>query len=371
MLDRYHRQIILPFIGEAGQQRLLDSHALVVGCGALGTMIVDTLARAGVGRLSIIDRDTIDLTNLQRQVLFDEDDVKATIPKAEAAKARLARINSQVRVEAHVDDFNHRNAKRYLDDADVIIDGLDNFETRFLLNDLAVKFGVPYVYGGAVATGGMSMTILPHPQHRAGAARSNVSWSEAQSTPCLRCVFADIPPPGTTQTCDTAGVLGPAAATIAAHQATQTLKLLSGNPDAVDRSLYSIDVWENRTRRFDISGARTAGNCACCVQGKFDSLAGQAGTATTSLCGRNAIQITPADSQGRDGGLDLAQMAARLAAHGTFTHNGYLLHGRFARERSNRDEPVELTLFPDGRAIIKGTTEPEAARSIYAKYVGA
>ncbi|MHC4416654.1 MAG: ThiF family adenylyltransferase [Planctomycetota bacterium] len=370
-LRRYHRQILLPGLGERGQRRLLDSHALIIGCGALGSMIVDALARAGIGTLTIIDRDTVELTNLQRQVLFDEADVAQTMPKAEAARAKIARINSQIVVHAHVDDLNHRNAERYVEGADLILDGLDNFETRYLLNDLSVKHGLPYVYGGAVATGGMSMPILPHPL---GRTQSSVTWAQEQSTPCLRCVFPDAPPPGASQTCDTAGVLGPAASMIAAHQVTQAVKLLTGNLDVLDRSLVSIDVWTNQTRRFDVSGARTTEGpsaCPCCVSGRLEFLEGRAASATTSLCGRNAVQITPADETAHARGLDLAGLAARLAAHGSFSHNGYLLHGRFATERTGEDEPVELTIFPDGRAIIKGTTEPETARSIYAKYVGA
>ncbi len=352
MVNRYHRQIILPQFGEAGQRRLKESHALVVGCGALGSAIVDSLARAGVGTISIVDRDTVELTNLQRQTLFDEADVAGMIPKAEAARARVARNNSELIVHAHVEDFNHRNAERLLGGADVILDGLDNFETRYLVNDLAVKHGVPYVYGGAVATGGMSMTILPG------------------TTPCLRCVFPEAPPPGTTPTCDTAGVLGPAVSMIAAWQATQALKLLSGNVEAVDRTLLSIDLWEGQVRRFDVGGAREASDCPCCVQGRFDSLDGHGGSSATSLCGRDAVQISPA-SRATAGGFDLADLAGRLAAHGSFTHNGFLLHGRFDFERGERGAPVELTLFPDGRAIVRGTTEPETARSIYARYVGA
>ncbi|MHC4416797.1 MAG: ThiF family adenylyltransferase [Planctomycetota bacterium] len=369
-LERYHRQILLPAIGEAGQRRLLDAHALVVGCGALGTMITDALARAGAGALSVVDRDTVELTNLQRQVLFDESDVERTVPKARAAADKIARINSCVTVHAHVDDFNHRNAERYIEGVDVILDGLDNFETRYLLNDLAVKYGLPYVYGGAVATGGMSMAILPHSAHRTPRQVSSVTWDDRQATPCLRCVFPDAPPPGVAATCDTAGVLGPAVAIIAAHQVAQAIKLLTGNLDALDRSLLSIDVWRNRTQRLDVGGAREAGTCPCCGAGRFEFLAGEAASATTSLCGRNAVQITPADAVAAQRGLDLAQIASRLAAHGDFRHNGYLVHGRFATETDGRGDPLELTLFPDGRAIIKGTTEPEAARSIYARYVG-
>ncbi len=367
-LDRYHRQILLPGIGETGQRRLLEAHALVVGCGALGTMIADALARAGVGTLTIVDRDTVDLTNLQRQVLFDESDVTDRIPKAEAAGVKIRRINSTITVHTHVDDFSHRNAERYCEGADIILDGLDNFETRYLLNDLAVRDGIPYVYGGAVATGGMSLAILPHPEHRrVPDPMSSIRWTEDQATPCLRCIFPDAPPPGSTATCDTAGVLGPAVSTIASHQVAQAIKLLTGNLAALDRSLYSIDVWENTTRRLDVSAARSAGNCPCCVRGRFEFLTGESSSTTTTLCGRNAVQISPPSPAG--GTLDLERLAERLSAHGTFTHNGYLLHGRFNGPGGDNG-PFELTLFPDGRAIIKGTTEPETARSIYAKYVG-
>ena len=368
-LDRYHRQILLPGIGEPGQRALLGGHALIVGCGALGTMIADALARAGVGTLSIVDRDTVELTNLQRQVLFDESDVEGMMPKAEAARNKLSAVNAGVTVHAHVDDFNHTNAERYLGDADVIVDGLDNFETRYLLNDLAVKHGVPYLYGGAVATGGMSMPVLGHSRHRAGEGRSSVRWPDEQATPCLRCVFPEPPPPGAAATCETAGVLGPAVSVIAAHQVMQVIKLLTGNLDAVDRSLMSADVWQNRTQRFDVTRAANDA-CPCCGQGRFEYLEGKATSSTTSLCGRNAVQISPGGTAQRQGRLDLGELAARLGAHGEFTHNGYLLHGRFAAERDGRGEPVELTLFPDGRAIIKGTTEPDTAKSIYAKYVG-
>ena len=375
-LDRYHRQILLPGIGEAGQRRLMGAHALVVGCGALGTMIIDALARAGVGRLRLVDRDIVELTNLQRQVLFDEADVAEGIPKAEAARAKVARINSQVVVEAHVDDFNATNADRFAEGVDLVLDGLDNFETRYLVNDLAVARGLPYLYGGAVGTTGMSMPILPHPRHRRGpgpgsgsgpgAGAQAIAWTAEQSTPCLRCVFPEAPPPGSSPTCDTAGVLGPAVAMIAAHQVTQALKLLTGHLDLIDRSLHSIDVWSNQTHSFDVGEARRTSECPCCVNGVFEYLEGGAGSSTTTLCGRNAVQIAPADGHT----LDLADMAARLAAHGTFTHNRYLLRGTFTTDRGRNGEPLELTLFANGRAIIKGTTEPQVARSLYAKYVG-
>ncbi len=368
MLERYHRQMLLPGIGQAGQRRLRDSHALVVGCGALGTVIADALARAGIGKLTIVDRDIVELTNLQRQVLYDEADVKSGMPKAEAAKAKIARINSQVAVAAHVDDFNHRNAERYASGADIILDGLDNFETRYLINDLAVMRGLPYIYGGAVGTTGVSMAVLPHSAKRQAESRSRITWSDEQATPCLRCVFPEAPPPGTSPTCDTAGVLGPVVTMIAAHQAIQALKLLTGNIDALDRSLLSVDVWTNESRSFDISAARSAASaCQCCVRGEFEFIEGESASATTSLCGRNAVQVTPS----APGRLDLKDVAARLTPHGDFTSNAFLLRGQFRAERNGQGEALELTLFPNGRAIIKGTSQPDVARSIYAKYIGA
>jgi adenylyltransferase/sulfurtransferase len=362
--QRYHRQQLLPWIGGPGQDRLRRAHALVVGCGALGSVIVDALARAGVGTLTIVDRDVVEVTNLQRQILFDEADVAAGTPKAEAARAKVARINRQVVVHAHVDDFGPGNAESILGDASVIIDGLDNFETRYLVNDLAVKHGRAYVYGGAVGTTGASMTILPPVAARAEGA---IAWTDADATPCLRCVFPEAPPPGATPTCDTAGVLGPVVLMVAAHQAAQAIKLLTGNVAALDRKLLSIDAWTNEIRRFDLG--RAAAACPCCGERRFEHLEGRAASATTSLCGRGAVQITP-PRDGRRRTIDLAEAARRLAPHGSFTHNGFLVRGRFARERGTKGEPVELTLFPDGRAIIKGVTEPEEARSVYARYVG-
>ena len=380
---RYHRQMLLPGIGPEGQERLARARALVVGCGALGSVIVDTLARAGVGALAIVDRDVVEVTNLQRQVLFNEADVAAGVPKAEAAKRAVAAINRQVRVDAHVDDFNWRNAEVLVEGAEVILDGLDNFETRYLLNDLAVKHGLPYVYGGAVGTTGVSMTVLPHPAAAGPRAPTErlVGWAADASTPCLRCVFPEAPPPGSSPTCDTAGVLGPVVNMIASHQAAQAIKLLTGNLEAVDRSLLSVDVWTNETRRFDVSEARAAGACPCCGEGSFTYLEGASTSTTISLCGRNAVQITPAAAPAAGVTatataapatvIDLTTAAARLAPHGTFICNTFLLRGTLSAERGPTGDPIELTLFPNGRAIIKGTPETEMARSIYAKYVGA
>lgn len=361
---RYHRQMLLPGIGREGQERLRAARVLIVGCGALGTVLADTLARAGVGFLRLVDRDIVELTNLQRQVLFNEDDVSQGMPKAEAAKRALAHINQDVDVEAVVADFNHTNAEHFADGAQVLIDGLDNFQTRYLLNDLSVKRGLPYVYGGAVGVTGMSTVFLPK--------APGASWSDDQSTPCLRCVFPEAPPPGSTPTCDTAGVLGSAVGLIAHHQAIQTIKLLVGAIDAVDRSLLSIDVWRNETRRLNISGARRD-DCPCCGARRFDSLDGAAGAGLTTLCGRGAVQVNPAvDSAAsrEPSRLDLAQIARRLAPHGTFTATPYLLRGELLREKGDQNGPVEMTLFPDGRAIFTNISRPEQARTLYDRYIG-
>ncbi len=392
-LSRYHRQMLLPGIGEAGQRALTESHALIVGCGALGTIITDTLARAGVGRLTIVDRDIVELTNLQRQILFDERDVEEGLPKAEAARRKITRINSQIEVHAIVEDFNHSNAEHIARDADIFLDGLDNFATRYLLNDLSVKHGVPYLYGGAVGTTGMACAFIPIPlsegegkgggaggrhDERSTHALTPSLGGRGDGGPCLRCIFPEAPPPGTTPTCDTAGVLAGAVAMIAHHQAAQAIKILtaaarSENLDAVDCSLITLDIWANEFRRLDVSAARDLTTpCPCCVQRKFEHLEGAVGSSATSLCGRSAVQINPRVTA-RDGAaheMNLAHLAARLASHGEFNTGEFLLRGRFARERGDGEKPIEITVFPDGRAIIAGTARPDLARAIYDKYIG-
>lgn len=355
---RYHRQMLLPEIGREGQERLLASHAAVIGCGALGSCIADSLARAGVGRLTIVDRDLLELTNLQRQTLYDEQDLADNLPKAEAARRRLVRINSVVSIHAIVDDVNASNVESIIGEAQVIVDGLDNFETRYLLNDVAVKRGIAYVYGGAVATHGMTATFLPHPPP---AGRARRAW-DAFAGPCLRCVFDAAPPAGSTLTCDTAGVLGPAVGVIANMQAAEAIKILAGRFDAVSRELTTIDLWRGEHQRLDLAGAWRGGECACCGQGRFEHLAGEFAGATASLCGREAVQIVPrAAAQ-----TDLASLAARLEAHGWVEHNRFLLRASL----HDATGPIDLTVFPNGRAIIKGTSQPEVARGIYARYIG-
>ncbi len=358
---RYHRQTLLPGFGTDGQRRLGRSTVLVLGCGALGTVVADMLARAGVGRLVIVDRDFVELTNLQRQVLFDEADVAAALPKAEAARRKLARINSRIEVTAIVDDMNATNFARHAEGVDVIVDGLDNFETRYLANDYAVKHGVPYVYGGAVGTTGAAFAVLPHTEHGDAAWERGPGGSKA--TPCLKCLFEEAPPPGTMPTCDTVGVLGPAVAIVANFEAAEALKILTGNLDRVTRTMLSFDLWSNAFMQLKVARAYDDGDCSCCKHRRFDYLDGRLGSGTTTLCGRDAVQLTHKQQAEP---LDLGEIANRLRAHGAVTANRFMLRATLAD--NGRD--YELTLFTDGRAIVKGTREANVARSVYAKYVG-
>ncbi len=364
-LERYHRQMLLPGFGEEGQRKLLNAKALIVGCGALGTVIANMLARAGVGHLIIVDRDFIEITNLQRQVLFDESDVANAIPKAEAAKRKIAQINSQVKVEAIVDDVNHTNIERFatqlpgVGKVDIIMDGVDNFETRYLANDVAVKHGIPYVYGGAVGTVGAAYTVLPHTP------AGDTEWEKAgKATPCLRCIFEQAPPPGVNPTCDTAGVIGPAVSIVSNYQVSEALKVLTGNLDAVCPTMLNLDLWANTLKQFKVARAYDVGDCACCKHHKFEYLDGLFGSSTTTLCGRNAVQLTQKANEDK---LNFDEIAARLEAHGKVTVNKFMLRA----DITDNGEPYELTLFNDGRAIVKGTKHANVAKGIYAKYVGA
>lgn len=359
--------MLLAEIGETGQRRLRDASVLIVGCGALGSASAELLARAGVGELHLVDRDLVEPTNLQRQLLYGEDDAARGRPKAEAARARLEAINREVRVRAWVDDFTAENARDYADGVDLLIDGLDNFETRFILNDLAVEQGVPYCYGGAVGTAGMAMSILPRRRGKSPPSRRRPRmelYPDEAATPCLRCLFPTLPPPGSSPTCDTAGVLGTVTATVAARQATDAIKLLTGNHARIGRGLWSIDLWAG-TAHFAAIGHGPEDACVCCGGRRFEHLEAAGGGATV-LCGRNAVQIVPASR----GAVDLDALAARLAAHGAFARDGDRIRGEVARERGDAGEAIELTVFADGRAIVRGSTEVERARAVYAKYVG-
>jgi molybdopterin/thiamine biosynthesis adenylyltransferase len=360
-LYRYNRQMLLPSFGDEGQRKLLDSTVLILGCGALGSMAADLLARAGVGHLKIADRDFIDVTNLQRQVLFDEHDVADFIPKAEAAKRRIAQINSDVRVTAIVDDLNYRNIEQYSDDADVLVDGLDNFETRFLANDLAVKIGTPYIYGGAVGTVGSAFAILPHTSE--GDAPWETCSGGSRATPCFRCLFEEAPPPGTSPTCDTVGILAPAVTTIASFQVAETLKVLTSNYEHVNATLLNIDLWENTVAQLGVGNTYDQGDCPCCKHRRFDYLDGALGSGTTTLCGHDAVQLKHKQSSAT---LDFDEIATRLRGHGEVLTSPYMLRANI----NDNGKDYKLSLFPDGRAIIHGTTEANIARSVYAKYIG-
>lgn len=359
-LERYHRQMLLSGFGAEGQQKLLDSTALILGCGALGTVSANMLARAGVGHLVIVDRDFIDLTNLQRQVLFDEADIAAGLPKAEAAKRKIGRINSQVKVTAVVDDINHRNMLRLAENADILIDGLDNFETRYLANDCAVKLGKPYMYGGAVGTTGMAYAILPHSPD------GNLPWetlkSGSRATPCFRCLFEQAPA-GESPTCDTIGVLGPAVSIIANFQAAEALKILTGNYAQVNSRMLNMDLWTNMLLQLDVSDSWDETDCPTCKHRQFDYLQGKAGSSATSLCGRDAVQLLPPAGAT---GINLQILRKRLQGHGEITSNEFMLRARL----HEGGKEFELSLFADGRAIIKGTGDIAEARGLYAKFVG-
>lgn len=359
-LARYHRQMLLPGIGEEGQRRLQASTALLLGCGALGSIAADMLARAGVGRLVIVDRDIVELTNLQRQVLFNEHHAAAAMPKAEAAKRTLADINSQVQVTAIVDDINHTNIERFADGADVLIDGLDNMETRYLANDVAVKSATPYVYGAAVGTTGMTFTVLPH---GSGEAPWEADPERNYATPCFRCLFEEAPPPGSSATCDTVGVIGSVVGVVANLQVIEALKLLTGNYQHLNRTLQNLDLWANELHQLNVGKAYANGDCLCCKQRQFEYLEGRAGSSAVALCGRDAVQLNHRQSSTS---LDLESLAARLRELGDVTVNEFMLQMHI-REHA---QDFDITLFPNGRAIIKGTDKADVARRIYAKFVG-
>lgn len=340
---RYSRQMLVPEIGDAGQSRLAESRVVLVGCGALGTALANILVRAGVGFLRIADRDYIELNNLQRQILFDEQDIADGLPKAEAAARKLRRVNSSVRIDAVVADVNYSSIERHADGADLLLDGTDNFETRYLINDLAVKTNRPWVYGAVVGTTGLVMPIIPG------------------MSPCLRCVFPDAPPAELNPTCDTAGVLSPAVNVVAAFQAMESIKILIGRFDAIVKGLVNCDAWTGRVVTLDVNSAADRADCPCCGQRRFVHLDGTMSSATTSLCGRNAVQINPPGALHVD--LDLIAAKLRQVANGAVVCNEYMVRAKV--------DLFELTVFPDGRTIVMGTHDPDAARTLYAKYVGA
>ena len=339
--DRYSRQILFTNIGEAGQQRLLASSAVLVGCGAIGTAVANLLIRAGLGSLRIIDRDFVEPSNLQRQTLFEESDAQENLPKAVAAERRLRAINSEANIEAVVADLTPQNARALLEKFPVILDGTDNFETRLLINDASIALNIPWIYAAAVAASGVTMTILPG------------------ETPCLACLVESNEPttsaaPRMEETCDTAGILNAAIHAIAAIESTEAIKLLIGQRASLHQRLISLDVWTNQNRSIRV--ARNP-NCRACSQKNLRYLEGAAQPHIT-LCGRDSVQIHE-----RARNLDLAALHQAVAKTATDVRsNNYLL--RF------RVNSYDLTVFPDGRAIIKGTRDPAVARSLYARYIG-
>ncbi len=332
--EKYSRQVLFAPLGKDGQERLLVSRAVVLGCGALGSFSAAALARAGVGTIVVVDRDYVEPSNLQRQWLFDEQDAAAGLPKAQAAAQHLRAINAGAKVESRIADATPGNIEELISGANVVLDGLDNFETRYLLNDAAVKLGVPWIYAAAVGGYGVTMPIVPG------------------RTACLACVFPT-PPSGPQETCDTAGILNSAAAAIAAFQVTDAIKVLAGA--APEPRLLSLDVWQNRVSSISTGGPRA--DCRVCGAREFAHLAGE-GRPTITLCGRNSVQIHE-----RERPVDLAMLGRRLAPLGAVRANEFVL--QFAP-----DAATQITVFPDGRAIVKGTSDPGIARSLYARYVG-
>jgi adenylyltransferase/sulfurtransferase len=336
--DRYSRQILFAGIGREGQSRLARSRVLIIGCGALGTAQAESLARAGVGTLRIVDRDFIEFSNLQRQTMFTERDATERLPKVVAAANHLREINSDIVVEPEIADVNYSNVERLIRTCDLVIDGTDNFATRYLINDACVKHALNWIYGAAVGSYGVTMTIRPG------------------QTPCLRCMFPEAPAAASAPTCDTAGVIMPIIDIVAATQVTEALKLLTGEIAALHHSLRQFDVWRNEWRRISVGEANP--DCVTCGKREFETLETVNGECAAVLCGRQAVQISPSHPVH----VDLSELSRRLSTAGDVKANDYLV--RF------RTGDFEMTVFQDARSIIRGTDDVATARSLYAKYVG-
>jgi molybdopterin/thiamine biosynthesis adenylyltransferase len=339
-LERYSRQILFQHIGEERQKVLMSSSAVVIGCGALGTVSSSYLTRAGIGQIRIIDRDYIEESNLQRQILFDENDISENLPKAIAAQRKLQKINTKVKIEGIVTDVNYANIEELTQGVDIIIDGTDNFETRFLINDFCVKNSVPWIYGACIGGRGVVMNIIP------------------SETPCLRCVFETMPQIGSFPTCDTAGVIGPIAGIIASIQVTEAIKILSEDYESINKTLIEFDVWNTKFRQIDVSGLKELNNCPTCKLHNYTFLEAEDGVMTTFLCGKNAVQVM---SRNR-GSIDLRQLEQRLGSVADVSCNAFMLKFKV--------KDHEFTVFPDGRAIITGTADSSTAKTLYSKYLG-
>jgi len=335
---RYSRQVLFGGIGSEGQSRINKSRVVMVGCGALGAMQASLLVRAGVGALRIVDRDFVEESNLQRQILFDEEDAESVLPKAVAAEKKLRAANSLVKIEGIVEDVNPSSIDRLLGGFDLILDASDNFDVRFLINDFSVKSGIPWIYGACVGAYGLTFPIIPG------------------ESACLRCIFESTPPAGMSQTCDTAGVIGPIVAVVAAMQVAEALKLLSGARKYVSRKIASVDMWDNQYDSIHLPSRKP--DCPCCAGHEFSYLDGSLGADATTLCGRNSVQI-----RRREGTkIDLNNLAQKLAPLGQVEQNRFLLRAVI--------DDYQLTVFSDGRAIINGTYDLGLAKSLYARYIG-
>ena len=333
--ERYSRQVLFQGVGEVGQTRLTAARIAIVGCGATGSAVASLLARAGVGTIRIIDRDYVEPSNLQRQTLFDEADARESLPKAIAAARKISAFNSDVVVDAQVADLTPSNVESLLEGNALVLDGTDNFETRYLVNDYAVKHAVPWIYAAAVGSYGVTLNVLPG------------------RTACLACIFPDSPR-GAVETCETSGILNSAVNVIASIEATEAIKILVGAEEKLRPTLLSWDVWRNETAELNARSPRA--DCRACGKRDFIHLAGE-GRPHITLCGRNSVQIHEEHRP-----LSFSEMSAKLKPLGNVRHNEFVL--KFWRE------PYEITLFPDGRAIIKGTTDTAVARSLYARYIG-
>ncbi len=338
--DRYSRQVLFGPIGEEGQKRIEKAQVGVLGCGALGTASAEMLVRAGVGKIVLADRDFVEESNLQRQTLFCEDDARQGLPKAVAARRALLAVNSSLEIEEVVADIDADGIGRFARDCDLLLDGTDNFETRFLINDYSVKHGLPWVYAAALGSYGVAMGLHP-----------------AQGGPCLRCVMPHLPPAGSAQTCETAGILAPAVLAVASFQVAQSLRLLVGEPFL--QRILQVDVWEGSWRTIPLQGFRDS-RCGCCVERRFDFLQGRSRNRAMSLCGRNAVQLSPSHKQA----VDFDRLRSRLGGSRAVRVSGnpYVL-------RIDADG-CQIALFRDGRSIVRGTEDFARARTLYARYVG-
>ena len=338
--ERYTRQILFPGIGPGGQAALARSRMVVIGCGGLGSAHLETLVRAGAGHIRLIDRDFVEESNLQRQAMYIERDAAQRVPKAIAAAEHLGQINSQTCLEPIVIDVNYENVEELISGADVVLDGTDNFEARFLINDACIKKGIPWIYGAAVGSYGLTMTIVPG------------------ETPCLRCVFEEMPQPGTGPTCDTAGIIMPILSMISAIQTTEAIKLAVGRRGELHGSLIRVDAWDFEIACIDITKLKGTTDCPACCRLDYEYLRGAGRQVTTTLCGRNAVQISKAGSTE----IDIQRLAERLEPLGEVHYNDFLL--RFLIDG------YEMTVFRDARSIVKGTSDASVARGLYSRFIG-